>query len=216
MDSLRKQLGDLGADHVFSYSELADKSFKGKIADLTAGAPLKLGLNCVGGKDTSNMAKLLSKEATLVTYGAMSMQPLSFTIHLQGLEELGFLDDNLVCEEQSGDEKRDDGCFGRYDTQREVEGAGNGGTEAGRQRRGSWPHSQGGHQECQGKETDVHMVIVANLRSGTMRGHRPCKAVIAGRLPTDQDILVTSLHTAHEHIRIDQISFCLRNHVCSH
>ena len=93
MDSLRKQLGDLGADHVFSYSELADKSFKGKIADLTAGAPLKLGLNCVGGKDTSNMAKLLSKEATLVTYGAMSMQPLSLPSSLfifKGLKSLGF------------------------------------------------------------------------------------------------------------------------------
>lgn len=59
------------------YSELADKSFKAQLQEMTDGSPLQLGLNCVGGKDTANMAKLLGKDATLVTYGAMSMQPLS-------------------------------------------------------------------------------------------------------------------------------------------
>lgn len=93
MESLRKSLQALGADHVFSYSELSDKSFRSKIVDLTAGAPLRLGLNCVGGKDTAAMAKLLSKDATLVTYGAMSMQPLSLPSSLfifKGLKSLGF------------------------------------------------------------------------------------------------------------------------------
>ena len=93
MDSLRKELQGLGADHVFTYNELADKAFKSKIADITSGAPLRLGLNCVGGKDTANMAKLLSKEATLATYGAMSMQPLSLPSSLfifKGLKSLGF------------------------------------------------------------------------------------------------------------------------------
>ena len=77
MASLRSQLEALGADQVYTYSQLAEKSFKSEVAEKTGQAPLKLALNCVGGKDTSNMAKLLGKDAQLVTYGAMSMQPLS-------------------------------------------------------------------------------------------------------------------------------------------
>lgn len=93
IEDLRKELQDLGADHVVTYSELADKNFRKTFAEWTGGASVKLGLNCVGGKDTSNMAKLLSKDATLVTYGAMSMQPLSLPSSLfifKGLKSVGF------------------------------------------------------------------------------------------------------------------------------
>ena len=37
----------------------------------------KLGLNCVGGKVTSDLLRVLDKSATLVTYGGMSKQPVT-------------------------------------------------------------------------------------------------------------------------------------------
>ena len=37
----------------------------------------KLGLNCVGGKPTSDLLRVLDKSATLVTYGGMSKQPVT-------------------------------------------------------------------------------------------------------------------------------------------
>lgn len=37
----------------------------------------KLGLNCVGGKATSDLLRVLDKSATLVTYGGMSKQPVT-------------------------------------------------------------------------------------------------------------------------------------------
>lgn len=93
IDELRNDLQNLGADHVATYSEMADKGFRTVVADWTKGAAVKLGLNCVGGDDTSKMAKLLSKDATLVTYGAMSMQPLSLPSSLfifKNLKSVGF------------------------------------------------------------------------------------------------------------------------------
>jgi mitochondrial enoyl-[acyl-carrier protein] reductase / trans-2-enoyl-CoA reductase len=43
---------------------------------------IRLGLNCVGGKETSLMAGLLGHNAHLVSYGAMSKQPLSLPTSL--------------------------------------------------------------------------------------------------------------------------------------
>jgi len=37
----------------------------------------KLGLNCVGGRATSDLLRVLDKSATLVTYGGMSKQPVT-------------------------------------------------------------------------------------------------------------------------------------------
>jgi trans-2-enoyl-CoA reductase len=43
---------------------------------------VRLGLNCIGGKETSLMASLLGHNAHLVSYGAMSKQPLSLPTSL--------------------------------------------------------------------------------------------------------------------------------------
>jgi hypothetical protein len=43
---------------------------------------IKLGLNCVGGKPTSLLAGYLGHNAALVSYGAMSMSPLSLPTSL--------------------------------------------------------------------------------------------------------------------------------------
>jgi mitochondrial enoyl-[acyl-carrier protein] reductase / trans-2-enoyl-CoA reductase len=59
--SLRTYLTSLGADHIFTYDELSNKALnlRSKIPELTGGKGVKLGLNCVGGKETSLMAGLL-------------------------------------------------------------------------------------------------------------------------------------------------------------
>jgi len=77
INSLKKQLTDLGATVVFTYEELSDKDTLKALKERTKGAPVKLMLNCVGGKPTAQMTKLLGPDAHLVSYGAMSKQPLS-------------------------------------------------------------------------------------------------------------------------------------------
>ncbi|KAL7003906.1 hypothetical protein EMMF5_006554, partial [Cystobasidiomycetes sp. EMM_F5] len=93
MAGLRTNLESLGADLVYPYSELEDKSFKKRPAEQISSSPMRLALNCVGGPTTTAMAKLLGKDATLVTYGAMSKQPLSLPSSLlifRGLNSVGF------------------------------------------------------------------------------------------------------------------------------
>jgi trans-2-enoyl-CoA reductase len=83
MDSLRSMFFSMSSDkapaHVFTYEDLADRESgaKAKVKDILAGRKIKLGLNAVCGTDNSNMAKLMGKGATIVTYGAMSKQPFS-------------------------------------------------------------------------------------------------------------------------------------------
>ncbi len=47
-----------------------------QIAKLTGGAPVRLGLNAVGGESARQLAKSLAPGGTMVTYGAMARQPL--------------------------------------------------------------------------------------------------------------------------------------------
>ena len=51
---------------------------------------IKLGLNCVGGKPVAAMAKQLSSEAHLVTYGAMSKQPVTLPTGLLIFKNIHF------------------------------------------------------------------------------------------------------------------------------
>jgi len=82
LSTLSKSLYSLGATKVLTYDELADKSLRAKVKEWTSGKGIKLGLNCVGGKDTTLMAQLLGQDAHLVSYGAMSKQPLSLPTSL--------------------------------------------------------------------------------------------------------------------------------------
>ncbi|TFK99461.1 hypothetical protein BDV98DRAFT_570987 [Pterulicium gracile] len=93
LSELVKWLEGLGATKVLTYDDLSDKSVRDKIKEWTRGKGIKLGLNCVGGKETSLMARLMGKDAHLVSYGAMSKQPLSFPTSLfifQNLTSHGF------------------------------------------------------------------------------------------------------------------------------
>jgi NADPH:quinone reductase-like Zn-dependent oxidoreductase len=114
IDQLRSRLRDLGATHVLTTSDLEDKAIRKRVASLTSGAPVRLGLNCVSGPSTTHLAsRILTDDATLgacspfpnsrlppltdttrtVTYGAMSKQPLSLpsSLHIfKGLVSRGF------------------------------------------------------------------------------------------------------------------------------
>lgn len=72
IDKLKQELQDLGADYVLTDEEFrSSKLFKS--GDL---APPKLVLNCVSGKAVIELVKAMADNATLVTYGGMSRQPL--------------------------------------------------------------------------------------------------------------------------------------------
>jgi len=54
---------------------------------------IRLGLNCVSGPTTTAMARLLGSDAVLVSYGAMSKQPLTLPTSLfifKNLKSVGF------------------------------------------------------------------------------------------------------------------------------
>ena len=68
IDELRAE----GADVVLTDGE----ELPAQIAAATGGAPLRLALNAVGGDSALRLAKALAPGATIVTYGAMSRQPL--------------------------------------------------------------------------------------------------------------------------------------------
>ncbi|KAF8892102.1 trans-2-enoyl-CoA reductase [Infundibulicybe gibba] len=100
LSGLVQHLEDLGATRVLTYDDLSDKSLRDKIKEWIGGKSIKLGLNCVGkassirtcdfthlprclgGRETSLMMRLLSRDGHLVSYGAMSKQPLSFPTSL--------------------------------------------------------------------------------------------------------------------------------------
>jgi trans-2-enoyl-CoA reductase len=69
MDELRRD----GADVVL----LDRESIREEVSAHTSGAQIRLALNAVGGESAIRMAKALAADATIVTYGAMSLQPLT-------------------------------------------------------------------------------------------------------------------------------------------
>ncbi|TFK45737.1 NAD(P)-binding protein [Heliocybe sulcata] len=77
IDDVKQHLQSLGATHVFTYDDLSSKERLKHIKSLTKGKDPRLFLNCVSGKDTTTMLRLLGSDATVVSYGAMSKQPLS-------------------------------------------------------------------------------------------------------------------------------------------
>jgi len=68
--AIEKELQEFGADVVVTAEELGDA-----VRSWPYGRP-KLGMDCVGGETTLEVAKVLAKDAVLVVYGGMSRQPL--------------------------------------------------------------------------------------------------------------------------------------------
>jgi mitochondrial enoyl-[acyl-carrier protein] reductase / trans-2-enoyl-CoA reductase len=82
IDELRAEGGDV----VLVDSE----NLRHEVEDAIAGPPIRLGLNAVGGESALRLANCLAPGATLVTYGAMSLQPLKIPNGLLIFKDLRF------------------------------------------------------------------------------------------------------------------------------
>jgi trans-2-enoyl-CoA reductase len=67
-----EELRALGGDVVLVDGE----NLRDEVAAATQPAPVRLALNAVGGENALRVAKCLASDGTMVTYGAMSLQPL--------------------------------------------------------------------------------------------------------------------------------------------
>ncbi|KAJ0084783.1 hypothetical protein Patl1_30803 [Pistacia atlantica] len=75
-DEAKEKLKNIGADEVFTESQLEVKNVKGLLANLPEPA---LGFNCVGGNSASLVLKFLRQGGTMVTYGGMSKKPVTIS-----------------------------------------------------------------------------------------------------------------------------------------
>ncbi|PPR80786.1 hypothetical protein GOBAR_AA39930 [Gossypium barbadense] len=73
-DEVKERLKALGADEVFTESQLEVKNVKSLLSNIPEPA---LGLNCVGGHAASLVLKFLRQGGTMVTYGGMSKKPVT-------------------------------------------------------------------------------------------------------------------------------------------
>ncbi len=69
---------------------LDGEKLREEVAEATGRAPIRLGLNAVGGESALRLANTLAPSATLVTYGAMSLQPLRIPNGLLIFKDLRF------------------------------------------------------------------------------------------------------------------------------
>jgi trans-2-enoyl-CoA reductase len=82
IDELRAEGGDV---------VLVDgENLRDEVKEATKGAPIRLGLNAVGGDSALRLANALAPEATMVTFGAMSLQPLKIPNGLLLFKDLRF------------------------------------------------------------------------------------------------------------------------------
>ena len=75
-----------GGDIVLVDSE----NLRREVEDAISGPPIRLGLNAVGGENALRLANCLAPGSTLVTYGAMSLQPLKIPNGLLIFKDLRF------------------------------------------------------------------------------------------------------------------------------
>jgi len=75
-----------GGDVVLVDSE----NLRHEVGDAISGSPIRLGLNAVGGESALRLANCLAPGSTLVTYGAMSLQPLKIPNGLLIFKDLRF------------------------------------------------------------------------------------------------------------------------------
>ncbi|CAF2360804.1 unnamed protein product [Rotaria sp. Silwood2] len=88
INELVDYLKSIGAEHIYVEEDLRKEILR-KTLWSTIPRP-KLGLNCVGGKATSDLLRVLDKSATLVTYGGMSKQPVT-------VPTAEFIFNDLIC-----------------------------------------------------------------------------------------------------------------------
>ncbi|KKK18510.1 hypothetical protein P175DRAFT_0498881 [Aspergillus ochraceoroseus IBT 24754] len=91
-EALKQELKDLGATAVVTEAELLSRDFRNMVHELTRQGkePIRLALNCVGGKNATALAKALAPGSHMVTYGAMSKQPVALPSGLLIFKNLVF------------------------------------------------------------------------------------------------------------------------------
>ncbi|EME41398.1 hypothetical protein DOTSEDRAFT_156227 [Dothistroma septosporum NZE10] len=91
-EELVNDLKSLGANVVVTEEELKSKDFRDKVKEFTNGGreKIRIGLNCVGGALVNDMAKHLSANSPMVTYGAMSKQPVNLPMGLLIFKNISF------------------------------------------------------------------------------------------------------------------------------
>ncbi|PYL66794.1 MAG: alcohol dehydrogenase [Verrucomicrobia bacterium] len=72
--------------HELGYSE----NLRDEVKGATGGAPIRLGLNAIGGESALRLANCLAPGSTLVTFGAMSLHPLKIPNGLLIFKDLRF------------------------------------------------------------------------------------------------------------------------------
>jgi len=85
-EELIEELRTEGGDVVLVDGE----NLRDEVKNVTGGAAICLGLNAVGGESALRLANCLASGATLVTYGAMSLQPLKIPNGLLIFKDLRF------------------------------------------------------------------------------------------------------------------------------
>lgn len=85
-EELVQELQAEGGDVVLVDGE----NLRDEVKTATNGAPIRLGLNAVGGESALRLANTLASGSTLVTYGAMSLQPLKIPNGLLIFKDLRF------------------------------------------------------------------------------------------------------------------------------
>lgn len=84
LDEVKKELQELGATQVITEEDNASKEFGGHVKSWVkeTGGEVKLALNCVGGKSSAGIARKLNNNGLMLTYGGMSMQPVTIPTSL--------------------------------------------------------------------------------------------------------------------------------------
>ena len=85
-EELIEELRSEGADVVL----LDDDNLRHAVKDTTDGAAIRLGLNAVGGESALRLMNCLAPSGTLVSFGAMSLQPLKIPTGLLIFKDLRF------------------------------------------------------------------------------------------------------------------------------
>lgn len=85
-EELIEELRAEGGDVVLVDGE----NLRDEVKTATGGGPIRLGLNAVGGDSALRLANCLAPESTMVTFGAMSLQPLKIPNGLLIFKDLRF------------------------------------------------------------------------------------------------------------------------------
>ncbi|KND89766.1 putative trans-2-enoyl-CoA reductase, mitochondrial [Tolypocladium ophioglossoides CBS 100239] len=92
-DALKQELLAVGADVVVTESQFLSREWKDQLAEITRKGreQIGLGLNCVGGKSATSLARSLGQGATMVSYGGMAKQPIALPVGLLIFKDIRFV-----------------------------------------------------------------------------------------------------------------------------